>query len=407
MMNMESLLQESRNKPTEQAEKQQQSSTSVYDQELKALNSRDPIMRSESKEHDLELKLPPMQQAMRLAAGYFLTFNHFYPIFSKERFFQRMENDYPPDRMTDSTWWNTVVVVLCFAHRLLAMSTPGQADAENEEACRYLKVALDAAPKVTYEQPSLENAQFLLGVASTLQGTKISHPSSMLIAAAVRMLQQLDAHPVASSAAMDSNDRSERVRALWVAYILDKDDTFRTGNPPLLQARDLKLNLQETTRHDGTGIVQSLDLESHVNLLEVSVSLALIQGQVWSRLISVGAETDTDSLQSARSDLNSALNTWKHQLPFDFNREDLVGHWPKHAIVHIVVLHFRYFQTLVEVNKIPSMEEDEMLGLGDDCPVAKMLPVYSHSSDPATVDAARNALDLASLTPRGNFQIIW
>lgn len=407
MKEMEGLLRESRHNQSNPNGVQRPPSPSVYDQELQAVNSKDPIMRSQDKEHDRDIRLPEKEQAMRLSYGYFLTFNHLYPIFSKDRFFQRMENEYPPDKQKDTAWWNTVIVVLCFAHRLRGMSTPGQAEAENEEACRYLRVALDSAPRVTYEQPSVNNAQVLLATAATLQGTKISHPSSMLIAATIRMLQQLNAHNVDIADAVDISERRELERLFWAAYILDKDDAFRTGNSPLLQIRDIG-RTPSATSDDGVGLVKSLDLESEVDIFEAQIALALIQGEVWSRVLASGAKMDETSVEVARNNLNTALHDWKTELPFEFKRESLVGHWPKYAIVHMVVLHFRYFQTLVELNRVPSMDKEELRAtLGDDCPVAKLLPLYSHSTETVTVDAARNALDLASLTPRGNFQIVW
>lgn len=364
-------------------------------------------MRSEDINPSKELRLPAKYRAIHLAQGYFASFNHLFPIFDKASFMQRMQDEYPPDKDKNLTWWSAVVTVLCYAHRLRAMSTPGQAEAENEEACRYLKEALDLAPRLTYGEPSIESAQVLIGIASALRGTQMSDPASMLVAAAIRMLQHLDVHEEEPGEMTSLAVRKERERAFWVAYILDKENALQTRKPPVLHEQDIGRPLLADQDDDGVGVVRSLDWTSEVNLFAVSQRLASIQGQIWSRIHSAGATGKRAALETAQNDLNPVLATWKNYLPFEFKQEDLVGRWPKYAIVHIVVLHFRYFQTLVELNKVPPMEKDDMSPLNGDCPIAKSLPSYPHSTSMVAVEAARNALDLAALTPRGNFQNVW
>lgn len=352
-------------------------------------------------------EFPPKEEATRLAQGYFASCNHLTPIFSRERFMQRMEISYPPDKNKDHTWWMTVVTILCYAHRLRAMSTPAQADAENLLACPYMHQLLEMAPKLSYGPPSIESAQVLLGVASILRGTPMPDLAPMLVAVAIRMLQTLDAHKVEALDGPHYAARKQRERTFWVAYILDKDIALLTRKPPVLSETDISRPPPLDRNDDHVGTVLSYDACFDTNLFRASQRLASIQSRVWERTLSAGASMTRPALQVAQNELNPLLAAWKAELPFKFKQDDLVGRWPKHAIVHIVVLHFRYFHTLVELNKEPPMEKDDMNPLNGNCPVAKSLPSYPHSTALVAVDAARDALDLASLTPRGNFQNVW
>jgi hypothetical protein len=412
MMKMESLLQRSNDsqqngkESTDEDDDSLPSPATMETLSTMFLNARSPPTKAEIMAAP-KFQFPPKDEASRLAQGYFASCNHLTPIFSKDKFMRRLEVLYPPNKQKDYTWWTTVVAVLCYAHRLRAMSTPAQADEENNLACPYMKQLLDMVPKLSYGPPSIESAQVLLGVASILRGSAMPDLAPMLVSVAIRMLQTLDAHKVEAPDGPYYHARKERERTFWVAYILDKDIALLTRKPPVLSELDISRPPPLDRNDDRVGTVMSFDSCFDINLFRAAQRLASIQARVWERTLSGSASMTRPALQAAQNELNPVIAAWKAELPFKFKQEDLVGRWPKHAIVHIVVLHFRYFHTLVELNKEPPMEKDDMSPLNGNCPVAKSLPSHPHSTALVAVEAARDALDLASLTPRGNFQNVW
>ena len=349
-------------------------------------------------------EFPDKDEAVHLAQGYFASHNHTFPIFARERFMRRVQTDYPPDKRRDFVWWTAVLVVLTFAHRLRAMSAPARADAENAKACPYLGQILDAAPKLTFTKPSLEAAQVLLATAAILRGTAMPDPVPMLTAAAIRMLQCGNVHLEEKPGSDEFARREERMHTFWVAYIMDKDIALQFRKPPVLHEQDIgRVPIAEEMLREG--VVWSLDGFLEANLFVISQGLATIQGQVWSVIHAGGTRKSAEALQAAQDAVNPLLQAWKEDLPFTFCKDDLVGKWPKHAIVNIVTLHFRYFHTLVELNKEPPFETGHPLK--GNCPLSKSLPDWPHSTSELAVEAARDALDLAALTPRGNFQNVW
>lgn len=408
MKTVEVLLQQSKEKnssPEETSQSSEPIDEGVGEGALATIINRGPYNKQEHiKAASATFRFPPEEEACRLAQGYFASFNHTFPIFSHERFMQRMRCDYPPQKTDDFVWWATVLVVLTFAHRLRAMSAPALADAENSRACPYLGQLLDAAPKITYMKPSLEAAQVLLATAAILHGTAMPDHVPMLTSAAIRMLQCNNVHLEEGLESPEVAKRTERMHTFWVAYIMDKDIALQFRKPPVLHEQDIGRRpiAREILRE---GLVYSLDSYVEANLFVIAQGLATIQGQVWSLIYAGSTAKTRDALEAAQEVLNPRLAAWKDSLPFAFKQEDLVGKWPKHAIVNIVTLHFRYFHTLVELNKEPPMEPGNPLR--GDCPLSKALPDWPHSTSVLAVEAARNALDLAALTPRGNFQNVW
>ena len=412
MMKMESLLHQSNDEQrngnhSPEDDDDSIPSTSTLETLSSMFNNHRHIPSREEILAAPKFEFPSKEETSKLAQGYFASCNHLCPIFSRDKFMRRMEIHYPPSKDKDYAWWSTVITVLCYAHRLRAMSTPDQADSENYQACPYMKQLLDMAPKLSYGQPSIETAQVLLGIAGILRGSAMPDLAPMLVSVAVRMLQTLDAHKVELPGGPYYAARRERERTFWVAYILDKDIALLTRKPPVISEMDIGRPPPSERCEDNVGTVRSLDSCFDTNLFKASQRLASIQARVWERTLSGSAIMTQQALQVAQNELNPALAAWKAELPFKFQKDDLVGRWPKHAILHIVVMHFRYFHTLVELNKEPPMEKNDMNPLNGDCPVAQSLPSYPHSTALVAVEAARDALDLASLTPRGNFQNVW
>jgi hypothetical protein len=351
-----------------------------------------------------QFSFPPHDVAMRLGHGFLATCNMMFPIFTPEKVLRRMKQDWPPNKRDDLVWHTTVMIILGFAHRLQAISNPAEADTENEEATRYLTEALDVAPMLSYSKPSLETAQVLLGVASMLRTTAMPDPARMFVSSSVRILQDLDAHKEPDSKSPNPQLRDELGRVFWVAYIQDKNLALHTGKPPVLYEEDI--SRQPLAYSESWGIVRSLDHTFRVDFFVAAHRLAAIQGLIWSRVQSATARKTRLDLLKAQSELNPLLAAWKNDFPFEFKREALIGRWPKHSILYIIMLHFQYFQSLLELNKEPEESTNEGPLSGDFEP-ARSLHSHTYSTAPHVIEAARDALDLASLAPRGNFAHVW
>ncbi|KAK5168971.1 uncharacterized protein LTR77_006280 [Saxophila tyrrhenica] len=357
--------------------------------------------------NDGPFNFEPKDRAIRLTQGTMAACNRAFPVWNATRVLKRMETDWPPDKRSDLVWWTNGLVVLCHAHRLRAMSEPSGAEADNREACRYLTEALTVAPSLPYGKPSLDAAQVLLAIATVMRGTPMAESARMFVSSAAHILQNLDAHMEESADSPHYSDRDDRARVFSIAYVLDKNFSLVSGKPPLFHEQDISRLPLSNANVEGFALIQSLDGLREVNFLVALHRLAAIQGQLWNRLQSATASPAPSALIAAQNEVNALLLSWRTSLPFSFKPKDLVGQWPKYCIISIVVLHFQYFQTLVAVNKKPALAEACTAPLYSNCPTATALKSYTFSTESFVVSAAREAFDLASLIPMGNFQHVW
>lgn len=351
----------------------------------------------------------PQDQAIQLAQGYLACCNTMMPTFNTGKMLRRMQREWPPDKDADLTWWTTMAIALSFAHRLRAMSDNSGAEYDNREASKYLSEVLDVAPRLAFAKPSVDTAEVLLALTAVMRGSATPETARMFTACAIHVLQELDAHNINSEvyASLTNSQASDLARAWWVAYIHDKNIAILGGKPPIAHEQDVNRPPPQWADVEGFGFVRSLDGSAEANFQVISHRLAVISSQVYTRTMSPNAEVTPAGMTAAQTALNPLLEGWKARLPFVFKPEALVGRWPKHCVIFLAMLHFQYFQTLLQLNRELSTDPLKVLVVNGGLDLVNQLKAHPFSLSPAVVEAARDGLRLASLTPKGTLQHVW
>jgi hypothetical protein len=342
--------------------------------------------------------LPPKDKALQLIRRSFDGFHSAYPIFDQGSFMYKFENS--DINMSDPGWWACLNVVLALTHRF-EESTTSDHQAELE-AWGYFQNALAVRPQLATMHSTLASVQALLGMALVLQGTPNQGPVSLLTSSAIKLAHRMGLHRRCQDTSLSVAEVEERKRVFWVAYILDKDISLQTGQPPTQNDdnMDVELTLENcsTLNHPG----ESCNME----FFNVRVRLALIQGQIYSRLCSVKAtkETPCERMLAAR-ELESMLLAWRATVPADFLR-DFVGSEselsPSGPFRHPTILQLTYFNSLAIVyGSLPLLPSNcEISGPND--------PLAFQMSTPITYPAeARQVMKLLQAPPRRNFASVW
>lgn len=404
---METLLKQSQRTP-DQTEDQILAQTSDISQ---AGSNESPTFTIDtaSPESRRPFEFAPQQEAIQLAQGYLACCNTMMPTFNTGKMLRRMQSDWPPDKEADLAWWTTMAVALSFAHRLRAMSDNSGAEYDNREASKYLSEVLDVAPRLAFAKPSVDNAEVLLALVAVMRGSATPETARMFTACAVHVLQELGAHDVNSEAhkALTPSQAADLSRAWWVAYIHDKNIAILSGQPPVAHEQDINRPPPQWADVEGFAFVRSLDGSGEANFLVIAHRLAVITGQVYNRTLSPNADVSPTGMQAAQAALNPLLEGWKNRLPLVFKPECLLGQWPKHAVIFLALLHFQYFQTLVQLNRELCSEDLKPIVVNGRFDLVDSLKTYPFSQSPVVVDAARDGLRLASLIPKGTLQHVW
>ncbi|KAF9636897.1 hypothetical protein BFW01_g7793 [Lasiodiplodia theobromae] len=354
--------------------------------------------------------LPPKEEALSLLKDYFANFNCMFPLFHEPTFMHLVDKHYSKDPYEGSGWWASLNVALAIAHRLRVMSNLVPQE-EDQKAWGYLKNALAVQTELTIRNTDLLSVQALLGMALFLQGTPNPQPSFFLVAAAIRLSHSIGLHKRGSGFNLNPAEIEQRKRVFWIAYMLDRDICLRSGRPPIQDDDDMNVELPSEDPPDNIGNIPLADGKGKVNLFRLMCTFAVIESKVYKNLYSVKASKQSDGeLLNTIGELDKELEDWKDGIPIDFRPEHEIkaSHTP--LILHVVVLHFAYYNCLTTIHRMSvhhgywtsRLSNFAIQGLN-----ARPLNPRVFSSAALCVQAARASINLIKYIPQGDYACVW
>jgi len=354
--------------------------------------------------------LPPKPEALSLLKDYFENFNCMFPLFHQPTFMHLVERQYSSDPYQGSGWWASLNVALAIAYRLRVMSNLVPQE-EDENSWAYMKNAMAVFSELTMRNTDLLSVQALLGMALFMQGTPNPQPSFLLIATAIRLSHSIGLHKKGTGFNLNPIEIEQRKRVFWIAYMLDKDLCLRSGRPPAQDDDDMNVDLPDGDPEDGIGNIPLADGKGKMNLFRAMVELAIVESKVYKRLYATKATKQSDGeLLNTIGELDQELEDWKDSIPIDFRPEHEIkaSHTP--LILHIVMLHFTYYNCLTTIHRMSihhgywtsRLSNYAIQGLN-----ARPLNPRVFSSAALCTSAARASISLLKYIPQGDFSCVW
>ena len=354
--------------------------------------------------------LPPKPEALSLLQDYFANFNCIFPVFHEPTFMAMVDRHYGGQPYESSGWWASLNVALAIAHRLRVMSKLVPEE-EDQKAWGYLKNALAVMTELTIRNTDLLSVQALLGMSLFLMGTPNPQPSFFLVAAAIRLAHSIGLHKRGSTFGLRKSEAEQRKRVFWIAYMLDMDTCLRSGRPPSQDDDDMNVELPTEDPEDNIGNIPLADGKGKMNIFRTMCRFAVIASKVYRRLYSVKASKQSDGeLLNTIGDLDKELEDWKDSIPIDFRPEHEIkaSHTP--LILHVVVLHFAYYNCLTTIHRMSvhhgywtsRLSDYAIQGLN-----VRPLNPRVFSSAALCVSAARASIHLIKYIPQGDFDCVW
>ncbi|MCJ1315718.1 hypothetical protein MMC15_001038 [Xylographa vitiligo] len=356
------------------------------------------------------MPLPPYNEALSLLKDYFENFNCMFPLFHEPTFMHLVQRQYSRNPYEGSGWWASLNVALAIAHRLRVMSNLVPQEEDNK-ASAFLKNALGVLSELTMRNTDLLSVQALLGMALFLMGTPNPQPSFFLVAAAVRLAHAIGLHKRGTAFNLNPIEAEQRKRVFWIAYLLDKDICLRSGRPPAQDDNDMNVELPSEDPGDNIGNIPLADGKGKTNLFRLMSTFAVIESKVYNQLYSTKASQQSDGeLLNTIGELDKELEEWKDAIPIDFRPEHEIkaSHTP--LILHVVVLHFAYYNCLTTIHRMSvhhgywtsRLSNYAIQGLN-----ARPLNPRVFSSAALCVQAARASIQLVRYVPQGDFACVW
>ncbi|OQD77909.1 hypothetical protein PENDEC_c002G01957 [Penicillium decumbens] len=354
--------------------------------------------------------LPPKEEALSLFKDFFQNFNCMFPLFHEATFMHLVERQYSRDPYEGSGWWASINVVLAISHRLRVMSNLVPHE-EDKKAWLYLKNAMGVLTELTMRNTDLLSVQALLGMSLFLQGTPNPQPAFFLVAAAIRLSHSIGLHKRGSGFGLNPVEVEQRKRVFWIAYCLDKDLCLRSGRPPVQDDDDMNVELPSEDPPDNVGNVPLADGKGKFNLFRSMCEFATIESSVYKRLYSAKASKQSDGeLLNTIGELDKELEDWKDNIPIDFRPENEIQATHGPLLLHVVVLHFAYYNCLTTIHRMSvhhgywtsRLSNYAIQGLN-----ARPLNPRVFLSAVLCVTAARASINLIKYIPQGDFACVW
>jgi len=355
-------------------------------------------------------QLPPRDEALSLLKDFFENFNCMFPLFHEPTFMHLVNRSYSRNPYEGSGWWASLNVALAVAHRLRVMSNLVPQE-EDKKAWGYLKNAMGVLTELTMRNTDLLSVQALLGMALFLLGTPNPQPSFFLVAAAIRLANSIGLHKRGSGFNLNPVEIEQRKRVFWIAYLLDKDICLRSGRPPAQDDDDMNVELPTENPVDNIGNIPLADGKGKANLFRFMCKFAVIESKVYKQLYSTKASRQSDgALLNTIGELDKELEEWKDSIPLDFRPEHEIkaSHTP--LILHVVVMHFAYYNCLTTIHRMSvhhgywtsRLSNYAIQGLN-----ARPLNPRVFSSASLCVHAARASIHLIKYIPQGDYSCVW
>lgn len=162
---------------------------------------------------------------------------------------------------------------------------------------------------------------------------------------------------------------------------------------------------------DNVGNVPLSDGRSKFNLFRALCEFATIQSRVYKRLYSAKASKQSDGeLLNTIGELDKELEDWKDSIPIDFRPEYDIQATHTPLIIHMVVLHFAYYNCLTTIHRMSvhhgywtsRLSNYAIQGLN-----ARPLNPRVFLSAVLCVTAARASINLIKYIPQGDFACVW
>ncbi|KAI4177077.1 MAG: hypothetical protein LQ343_000559 [Gyalolechia ehrenbergii] len=356
------------------------------------------------------MPLPPKHEALSLCKDFFDNFNLMFPLFHEPTFMHLVHRQYSRQPYEGSGWWASFNVTLAIAHRIRVMSNLVSPEEDNK-AWMYLKNSMGVLTELTMRNLDLLSVQALLGMAMFLLGTPNPQPSFFLVAAAIRLSSSIGLHKRGSGFKLNPVEIEQRKRVFWIGYLLDKDICLRSGRPPAQDDDDMNVDLPSEDPMDNIGNIPLAEGNGKTNLFRLMCTFAVIESKVYKQLYSTRASKQSDgALLNTIGELDKELEEWKDAIPIDIRPEHEIkcAHAP--LMLHIVVLHFAYYNVVTTIHRMSihhgywtsRLSNYAIQGLN-----ARPLNPRVFSSAALCVQAARASIHLIRYIPQGDYSCVW
>ncbi|KAK1635349.1 fungal-specific transcription factor [Colletotrichum phormii] len=304
-------------------------------------------------------KLPPLEEIMPVIDEFFNRYNSIMPLFDQPTFMRMLSDWYSPSTSHSSAAWAAINIALALGYRC-TLKQSGNLDAlvDDQKVLHHMRNVQSVVSDLVTREEDLLGIQVLVGMVVLFQGTKDPKPASVLIGTAIRLAHRLHLHDKESLQYFPAAVARQRSRLFWITYCMDKDISLRSKTPSFQLDADIDLPLPELDPDDGAGVMAASN-GSKFNFFRARVELSHIAGKVYDLLYSTRSRKVAKSEAQLRvTRLEEMLETWRRNVPAEFQLASLLEYAEPLPAVHLSLLYHNFFVITVMVHGIYSHDAD-------------------------------------------------
>ncbi|KAH8897904.1 hypothetical protein GQ53DRAFT_818158 [Thozetella sp. PMI_491] len=368
--------------------------------------------------------LPPIEDVLPVVQDYFNNFNVILPLFDRSTFMDILDENWNSGGQDPAVRAAVnVIVALAYQHR--ATTRPPIPNFDPETCISNALSVASCLSKLSPGNNDLLRLETLLGLVFLYRGMPppgISAAGS-LMASAMKLAHKLRLHRSKTNALFDTESSLRRSRVFWVAYILDRDISLRTTDPPLQQENDYDIAVPLPAF--GSGLVRFVThsgSEVYFDVFQASIRLACIQSAIYDRVFSVRAESQPEEVrQRSLVEIHGMLRDWLAAIPEDLRPDGLSNlSAPKLGIRQLVSLYFGHLASALQAHKVGTHNAEWIVrlinysqqivgGAGQQAVSDSMMDYFMEPSSSwgGILSAARGCARLFRLVEQDDDPLVW
>ncbi|GFG00746.1 putative C6 transcription factor [Aspergillus udagawae] len=298
------------------------------------------------------IQLPSKSQLQSMFEAAFTEANHVLPLFDVSVLTDLLEQHYSDPTVRPGKHpgrWAMLNATIAVA--IQVRTARGSYSEMTELSWCFFKNAFSMYSVIALQAADGLGLEALLAMAIYMQGSSDVRTTSVLVCAAARLSLTFGLHRREFYSVLDPATTNRHKRAFWIAYILDRSISVKTGLPSVFDDDAINIGHPDLIMSASPADADVLGTSMSASGFRLKAELAMIEFGVEKRLYSaLASKQNVHQLLNLVAEVDYQLENWKAKLPWSCQPDRIV--WSTKPTIRepILLLHFAYYCTLSEIH---------------------------------------------------------
>ncbi|RAK96480.1 fungal specific transcription factor domain-containing protein [Aspergillus ibericus CBS 121593] len=297
--------------------------------------------------------LPPQEEIVHLLHHFMDYFNVMFPVFRHSDIPFLFPGGQVDMRSQSPGQWASINAILAVAYML--PRNGASPETGHQKSWLFLKNALEAVSELYLGPPDIQGLQALLVMAVLFLAASAARPCNFLISVAIHISDQLGLGRAEDISALSVEETQQRQTVFWLAYCLDREISFRFGEPPVQNDEAISTALPMEAPTCGIYSMPTSDQPGSFSAFRSVCELARIRGEVYQHLYSASAANRPfHQILASVGQLDEKLQTWKKSIPSEY-QPDSRGIAPFRQCpisLSLLHIHYTYYNCMIAIHSL-------------------------------------------------------